>query len=209
MPLSFIYFDLGNVLLHFDHSRGARQMAEVAGISTELAYEVVFQSDLENRYERGDLDCQDFYDEFCHRTGTQPDFVQLKQAAGAIFEPNEVVFAFVRKLHTLGHKLGILSNTCAAHWEYCIDGRYPVLNTCFQHYALSYELKSMKPDAAIYTRSAELAGVAPEQILFIDDRLENIAGAQAMGWDAIHYQSASALEQALVDRGCFDRAGGR
>lgn len=205
----FIYFDLGNVLLYFDHLRGARQMAEVAGIAPQLAYEVVFQTDLEYRYERGDLDCQGFHDEFCQRTNTSPNYQQLKHAAGAIFEPNQAVQNLARRLHALGHRLGILSNTCAAHWEYSIDGRYPLLNQCFETYALSYELKSMKPDAAIYTRSAQLAGVEPAQILFIDDRPENVQGAQAQGWDAVLYESASGLEQSLVERGCLERVKGR
>lgn len=200
----FIYFDLGNVLLYFDHMRGARQMAEVAGIAPQLAYEVVFQNDLEYRYERGDIDCHGFREEFCRRTNTSPDFQQLKYAAAAIFEPNEAVQELARRLHRGGHRLGVLSNTCAAHWEYCIDGRYPLLNQCFEKYALSYELKSMKPDAAIYARSAQLAGVKPEQILFIDDRPENVQGAQAQGWDAVLYESASGLEQALVERGCLE-----
>ena len=35
MPPSFIYFDLGNVLLHYDEELVSRQLAEVAGTSVE------------------------------------------------------------------------------------------------------------------------------------------------------------------------------
>ena len=36
MPPKFIYFDLGNVLLRFDHELACRQMAAVAGTTPEL-----------------------------------------------------------------------------------------------------------------------------------------------------------------------------
>jgi hypothetical protein len=32
MPPRFIYFDMGNVLLHFSHERQAEQVAQVAGL---------------------------------------------------------------------------------------------------------------------------------------------------------------------------------
>ena len=197
----FIYFDLGNVLLHFDHPRSARQMAEVAGASFEQVWEAVFAGDTQARYERGDIACDQFHAEFSQRTNTTSDLAALKYAAAAIFTPNEPVMELVRHLHGAGVSLGILSNTCAAHWEYCLDGRYPVLNDCFTHYALSFELKSMKPDAAIYERAAALAGVAPEMIFFIDDRPDNVAGALAAGYDAVVYESPEQLHGALQQRG--------
>lgn len=200
MP-ELIYFDLGNVLLLFDHHRAARQMAEVAGLSERQVWDVVFGSDLERRYECGELDCQGFYREFCALTGTSPDFDALRHAAAAIFEVNEPIASLVQRLHAHGRRLGILSNTCAAHWDYCTDGRYRFLNDCFSVHALSYKLKAMKPDPRIYVRAAELAGVAPQHIFFTDDRPENVAGAQQAGYDAVLFQSADQLAADLAQRG--------
>jgi putative hydrolase of the HAD superfamily len=199
-PVSFLYFDLGNVLLYFDHPKAARQMADLAGLSQKEVWEVVFDSDLEVRYERGDIDCRAFYDEFCRRTGSAPDFAALKGAAAEIFEPNHAVIELVEALHARGRQLGVLSNTCAAHWEYCLDGRYPFLNRCFETYALSYELKAMKPDPAIYSRAADLAGVPPGEIFFVDDRPENVAGACAAGYDAVLYHTPELLAAELTAR---------
>ena len=44
-----------------------------------------------------------------------------------------------------------------------------------------------KPEAAIYIATAQALQTAPANILFIDDREDNIAGAQAAGLQAIHY----------------------
>lgn len=196
----FIYFDLGNVLLHFDHPRAARQMAEVAGVSSERVWELVFAGDFQLRYERGDLTCAQFHADFSRLTESNAELAALKHAAADIFTPNEPVLEIVRQLHRAGKPMGILSNTCAAHWEYCIDGRYPALNECFSRYALSYELKAMKPEQVIYERAAALAEVPPEAILFIDDRVDNVAGARAAGYDGVVYQSPELLVEELRQR---------
>ncbi|MEV1244318.1 HAD family hydrolase [Nonomuraea sp. NPDC050022] len=59
-----------------------------------------------------------------------------------------------------------------------------------------------KPDRRIYELAAELAGVAPERCLFVDDRLENVAGATALGMTGVHYRSIADLTPALT--GLFD-----
>jgi FMN phosphatase YigB (HAD superfamily) len=198
--MPFLYFDLGNVLLHFDHHQAARQMAEVAGLDARQVWEIVFAGGLEAQYEEGALDSQQFYDEFCRQSHTRADFARLLAAGAAIFSPNFGVIALVRELHAAGHRLGVLSNTCAAHWEYCTDGRYPFLNECFEAYALSYELQSMKPAPRIYEQAAELAGVLPAEIFFVDDREENVAAARAVGFDAVLYESVEGLQNALAQR---------
>ena len=50
----FIYFDMGNVLLLFDHALGCRHMAEVAGVPAEDVRRVLFDTGLELRYEAGE-----------------------------------------------------------------------------------------------------------------------------------------------------------
>ena len=114
----FIYFDLGNVVINFDHDRAARQMAAVAGLSEQAAWEAVFANGLELEYERGAITTRAFYDRFCERTGTDPDYEALLHAAADIFTANEAILPVLRQLHSSGHRLGIFSNTNEAHWHY-------------------------------------------------------------------------------------------
>jgi putative hydrolase of the HAD superfamily len=57
----------------------------------------------------------------------------------------------------------------------------------FTHRTFSHRLGIAKPDAAIYQHAAEGLGVPPSEILFIDDREENIMAARAAGMHAIQY----------------------
>lgn len=197
----FVYFDLGNVLLYFDHELIVRQMAEVAACSEDAVRRAVLDGDLDRRYDRGQIDCLSFYEEFCQRTSTRADYARLRRAVAEIFSVNESMLPMVRALHQQRVQLGILSNTCPPHWEYVSDGRYPFLNECFEQYALSYELRAAKPDAEIYARAAELAGVAPEKIFFVDDRSENITGAREAGYDAVLFTGARQFRDDVLSRG--------
>ena len=183
----FIYFDLGNVLLRFDHDRAARQMAEVAGTTPDRVWEVVFAGDLELRYERGEISTADFHEVFCRQTGTTPPLAAILNAASDIFEPNPSVISLLGQLQQNGHRLGLLSNTNDAHWSF-IKTTFPDLPRGFEVIALSFELNSLKPEPGIYAQAARLAGLDPAQILFIDDRPENVSSATDARFDAIQFQ---------------------
>jgi putative hydrolase of the HAD superfamily len=199
MPPSFIYFDLGNVLLMFDEEIAARQIADVAGIGVERVKEVVYDG-LAVPYERGELDSQQFYEIFCKQTGTRPDYDALKWAASDIFTLNVRMLPVIAALQRVGYRLGILSNTNCMHWQH-VTGRYEILTAVFDRFALSYQIGAMKPDREIFTAAAEIAEVAPEEIFFTDDRPDNVEGARAAGFDAVPFASPAALCAALRQRG--------
>lgn len=198
---AFLYFDLGNVLLKFDHHLAARQMGQLAGVPEQRVWDLVFASDLELRYEAGELDDRQFYETFCRETDTRPDFDALLLAASAIFTPNYSMFPVLAALDAANYRLGILSNTCPGHWRYCYDGRYGLINRAFDVYALSYELGACKPDPKIFAGAAQLAGVPAERIFFVDDMPGHVAGARQAGYDAVQYTSTPQLVADLRERG--------
>jgi FMN phosphatase YigB (HAD superfamily) len=198
---SFLYFDLGNVLLRFDHRLAARQMAAVAGVSEELVWDTVFASGLELRYEAGEIDDREFHRIFCETTGSRPPLEPLKLAGSDIFTPNTSMFPVVGALIAAGYRLGILSNTSPDHWSFCHGRHFSLLRTGFEAYALSYELGVCKPSPEIYERAAALVGLEPPEVFFVDDIAENVAGARAAGFDAVQYTSTPQLVADLRERG--------
>jgi HAD superfamily hydrolase (TIGR01509 family) len=50
-----------------------------------------------------------------------------------------------------------------------------------------------KPDPEIYKTVASQLGVRPDQILFFDDKPENISAAERLGWHARVYRNQSEL----------------
>ncbi len=197
---SFFYFDLGNVLVLFSVERMCRQMAEVAGTGPERVHQLVFDSGLQRQFELGQIGEAEFYDRFCQGLGRCVDRQALVAAACDIFTLNVTVVPVLAGLCQAGYRLGILSNTCPAHWEHC-RRRFRLLEEMFSVHALSYRLGAMKPDAAIFRAAAELAHTAPEDIFYTDDVAGHVAGARAVGFDAVPYTDTPSLAAELRRRG--------
>jgi HAD superfamily hydrolase (TIGR01509 family) len=196
----FIYFDLGNVLLFFDHRLAARQMAAVAGIPDEQAWHAVFESGLHIDYETGRITSRQFHQHFCAATRSQPDCESLLFAASAIFQLNVAIVPLVVHLRRAGYRLGILSNTNEAHWQFVSTGRYTLIRDFFPVAALSYEIGAMKPEGRFYAAAASLASAPPAEIFFTDDRPDNVAGALAAGFDAVLFEHPRQLADELRKR---------
>jgi putative hydrolase of the HAD superfamily len=214
MKPAFLYFDLGNVLLSFSHERMCRQMAEVAGVSPAAVREALFSAprsgptqSVQWRFERGDLNALAVYEHFCEALGVQPDREQLSAAGGNIFEAIPESLALIERLAAAGARLGIMSNTNPIDWGFISSGAFPAINRCFEHYVLSYEVRAMKPERAIYDRAVQLAGAPAGEVFFTDDREENVAGAIDAGLDAVLFTTPAALQRQLVQRGFGDVLG--
>jgi glucose-1-phosphatase len=211
MAPKLLYFDLGNVLLSFSHERMCQQMADVAGVPLSAVRAAVFDGEeadsVQIRFESGEIDAAEYFEYFCRATRTRPDRRQLEQAFCDIFAPIDETWAIVRKLAAAGHRLAILSNTNSLQWLWCTDGRFPLLasfgesGSPFAWAVLSYEVRSMKPDRPIYDAAVEIGAVSAGEVVFIDDRPENVAGAKAAGMDAVQFTDAEQLATDLRNRG--------
>ncbi len=130
MSVKFLYFDLGMVLLNFSVERMCRQMAEVAGITPTQVSQIIFDGDLQQRYERGEISSREFYEALLPPAGACPDYDRLASAASDIFELNGSIVPVVAQLRQAGYRLGILSNTCENHWQHCFR-RFRLLGETF------------------------------------------------------------------------------
>ena len=189
----FVYFDLGNVLLFFDHGIAARSMAKVIGVDPEVIKRTVFDSELQIAYERGERTTSQFVSILSDQFGKKLSVDELKEAAADIFVPNMNILPVLERLRSMKIPLGLLSNTCEAHWEWILRMRYPQVLGWFDPIILSYEVQRMKPEPEIYKIPAEQCNVPAEKIFFTDDRLENIEGALRAGWQASLFTSADRL----------------
>jgi 2-haloacid dehalogenase len=67
----------------------------------------------------------------------------------------------------------------------------------FRDIIVSGEEGVLKPDPAIFDIAAKRAGASAAEILFIDDVLENVMAARALGFAAIHFKDVSSLREEL------------
>ena len=196
----FVFFDLGNVLFLFDHQIAWQQMAQLCELDPETVRDAVFRSPLQLEYERGAISSEEFHQQFCQLVQVQPDYDQLMKAASDIFRPARETIEVVKHLKREGCHLGLLSNTCAAHWEWIESQAFFPMKDCFETFVLSFQVHCLKPQAEIYGVAAEQAQRQAQDLLLIDDLEENVTAAQNAGWDAIQFVGVEDLMAELKKR---------
>jgi putative hydrolase of the HAD superfamily len=193
-----IIFDLGKVLLDFDHRRISNALAGISPRCAEDIHNYIFSTELVRLFDRGRITPETFYQtlktRFLIRVSFQ-EFASLWNEIFTVIEGMEELLFSLRKNYTIA----LHSNTNKLHFEYVLH-HFKLLGY-FNHFHLSYELNLLKPDPEIFKRVIEFHRIAPEQIIFTDDIVENVAAASAAGIDAIPFRSAADLHVELLKRG--------
>lgn len=114
-------------------------------------------------------------------------------------QPNQPMIDWAASLQAAGMFTGILSNLGDA-MEDGVRERCPWLHA-FNHLTFSHRLRTTKPDPTVYAHAANGLGVEPGEILFIDDREDNVAGALAAGMQAIRYLDHDSFLSAIQTSG--------
>ena len=101
--------------------------------------------------------------------------------------------AFVRSLRPR-FKTGLLSNFTAGLRPWLVEHR---LADAFDAIVISGEEGIVKPDARVYQLAAERLGAPLGACLFVDDFMENVAGARAAGMQALCFAPIEAAMSEL------------
>ena len=205
--IGFVYFDLGNVLVAFDPSIACANIAELFEVDVAAAQEVIYASGLQTRFEHGQVSAEQYADFIrlhfnrnSHAIATE----EVLEAVSAMFQPIVSMGEVLRRVKGSGFRIGVLSNTCVAHWQWILRQSYPLLEIEFDVTILSFEVGSMKPDGAIYQAAERAANIPARQILFLDDKPENVAAARARGWHAELCVGGVEAEQVLCRHRVID-----
>ncbi|MER8072907.1 HAD family phosphatase [Streptomyces sp. NPDC094034] len=100
-----------------------------------------------------------------------------------------------------GTPLGILSN---APDSLATAVRRASWSDVFETLVFSSDLGLMKPDPLVYGKTDERLGRAPSDVVFFDDRRENVAAARAHGWRAHVWTGAGTAAAVLAQEGVLD-----
>jgi putative hydrolase of the HAD superfamily len=92
------------------------------------------------------------------------------------------------------YRIGIISNA----WKNITDSLVAWgIDDAFEMAVGSGDVGIMKPDPRIYQIALDRLNVRPEEAVFIDDFIENVQGAKAVGIHAIHFQNRQQALQEL------------
>ena len=198
-PAKAIVFDLGKVLVDFDYTIAGRKLAARATMTATELGRFLVSVPLILRYETGLISSEEFYHEIKAASGYLGDLEEFASLFADIFTPIEPMIQLHADLKTRGFPTYIFSNTNELAVRF-IRRNYPFFHG-FDDYILSYEHQSMKPEARLYEVVEARSGVRGADILYIDDRPENIDAGAARGWQTILQESAGKTRAAIQELG--------
>lgn len=195
-PIRAIITDLGQVLLRFDPAPcWAKILVACAHPEARVRFQEVYR---EARIGCGQTPPEPFFERAAAAMGMRLSYAEFCAAWSDMFWEDPEVIELIANA-PVQHRF-VLSNTNAIHWEW-VTGHYPHVLSRFDRCLTSHECGVEKPDAAIYRRAMQLTGLPPQAHLFIDDLVENVEGARAVGMDAILHTDAIALRAEFRSRG--------
>lgn len=182
-----VIFDLGKVLLEFDYGIVARRLAAHSGRDAEQIRGLLDQSPLLFRFESGQMTNDEFFREVSLLTGYTGALDEFADIFGDIFAPIAPMIELHAQLRARGVQTFIFSNTNDLAIRH-IRTNFPFF-AGFTGYIYSHEAGTMKPDARIYEIVERRTGRSGAELLYIDDRLENVEAGAARGWRVVHHQT--------------------
>jgi FMN phosphatase YigB (HAD superfamily) len=190
-----VVFDLGKVLVDFDYHIAARAIASRSRTTMADLYRMMLQNTLLIDYELGKLTTQEFFDAVRSATGFGGDIEEFGLMFGDIFSPIQPMIELHAQLRRNGLQTYIFSNTNELAVRF-IRRRFPFFAD-FDAHILSFEHGAMKPDAKLYEVVERVSGRGGVEILYVDDRPENIAAGAERGWQVVLQESPEKTRSAI------------
>jgi putative hydrolase of the HAD superfamily len=202
--VTWVMFDYGGVISLPPSAEDLALLAGVARVSVPVFLAAYWQ--WRPAYDRAELDAKGYWRQVGSDLrrdfggGEISELIRLDSVSWLRLQAGTV--ALIEDLAAAGHPLALLSN---APDELATEiGALPIAEH-FAHLVFSCQLKLAKPDPRCYSRALARLRAGPDEVIFIDDRAENVAAAAAMGMSPVHFTSPeetrAAVTRRLAERG--------
>jgi putative hydrolase of the HAD superfamily len=196
-----VLFDYGQVLSGPPNPAAWATLRAVSGLDEERLHEAYWK--FRHDYDRGALTGRTYWEAVAAHAGVTFNAAQMAELLAVDIDVwtdlNQPMVEWAQQLQRAGVRTGILSNIGDAIGEGVV-ARLAWL-TGFEFCGWSHAMRTAKPDPAIYLLAAEALKTAPRNILFIDDRAENVAAAANLGMQAVHYTTHPGFERTMREHG--------
>jgi putative hydrolase of the HAD superfamily len=200
-PVTAVLFDYGLVLSGPPDASAWARMRTISGLTEDHLHHGYWAH--RHAYDRGDLNAEAFWSKAASVGGivlTPDQLTALIDADTDLWSTlNPPMLDWVQRLQRAGIRTGILSNMPEA-MELGLRARHQWIEA-FDHHTWSHSVNLAKPEPEIYRHAAEGMRTPPANILFIDDKIENIDAALASGMQAIQYTDHATFEREMHTRG--------
>jgi putative hydrolase of the HAD superfamily len=196
IPDRVVVFDYGEVISRTPTDADRAALLALAGVDAGTFWPAYWRH--RDELDQGTLSTSAYWQRLAAEFGTTWNASRLHELWVADYrgwwtvEPGTV--ELIAELHAGGTRLAILSNAGA---DFASGFRFSPLGAFFERVFVSAEMEAIKPDPAIYLEVAQGLGIAPEQMVFIDNKSVNTDAAAALGMTVHHFTGVEGLERFL------------
>lgn len=187
-PVHAVLFDYGLVLSGPPDPAAWQRMKQVFDAEEKPFHAAYWKH--RHDYDRGALNGSAYWRavaaDLAHPVSEEQMSALIHEDTALWTEPNPQMIQWAARLQRVGVKTGILSNIGDA-MEHGIRKRCGWISG-FEHHTFSHRLGMAKPEPAIYAHAAAGLDVPAAEVLFIDDRDDNVAAAIIAGMQALPYK---------------------
>ena len=184
MPIKAVVWDIGGVIARTEDRIPRDQLAVDLGVTRDYLNELFFSGPEGTRAQKGEITTEELMVYIRGQLDLAPgEHTDLEERFFAGDQIDHELVDFIRSLKPK-YRIGIISNAWRQLAE-LLDGLG--IRDAFDVVVGSGDVGVMKPDPRIYRLALEGLGVQPGEAVFVDDFIENIKGARALGMHAIHF----------------------
>lgn len=191
-----IYFDLGGVIVRTEDKAPRTELGAEFGMTYQQIEQIAFGG---GPYGTGARASVGAVTEEAHWVNVTRalnlSLEHRRRIQNAFFAGDKIdwsIIEFLREARKT-YKTGLISNAWDGLRPWIISQKF---DDAFDEMIISAEARMAKPLPAIYHHALGALGVRAEESIFVDDFIENIEAANALGMKAVHFRTA---EQALAD----------
>jgi len=181
-PIRAVLFDFGGVLVEEGFREGLYDLARRQGLDPQSVHQAAYDAIYESGYIIGQGTAEDFWRILRGKTGIAGDLDSLVRAIASRFAPRPRMLALVRSLRRQGYITAILSDQ--TEWLDYLDAQLH-LSQDFDKVYNSYHLGKGKRDPSIFDDVVADLGLAPQEVVFVDDDPGNVGRARSRGIKAL------------------------
>ncbi|MDD4980512.1 MAG: HAD hydrolase-like protein [Candidatus Omnitrophica bacterium] len=196
-----IIFDLGNVVVDFDHRIAAKKISRFTPKTAQEIFDLFFDSKLTGLFEEGKISSREFFLKVKETLDLKLDYNGFLPIWNEIFflsEKNQAVYALAKSLKKR-YKVVLLSNINILHFDY-LKKNFSVFDA-FHTVITSYESGFRKPHPSIYQEALNVLKASAPEVFYTDDRSELIEGACRLGIRSFTFTGIEQLKKDLLDNG--------
>jgi putative hydrolase of the HAD superfamily len=198
--ISTILWDVGGVLLSNGWDRQQRD-AVLAKFGLDEADFERRHAEVDQAWEKDEIGADEYLSRtvfFEPRNFTQAEFVEAMRAESTLLADSAM--GILRELSASEeYVLATVNNESRMMNEFRL-GKFNLLDQ-FDAFFSSCYLGLRKPDRKIYQVALDVLQRDPEGVVFIDDRVENVAAAASLGIHGVRYEGSEQLTGELVRLG--------